>query len=286
MIAHLPLVRLEARCEYFENGACRDLQFVLSPSSIGLARSRNLLVRCMHDSITIYATAGGEPTRAVGSEETLTLTTKVFAGDTDFANYADLDGRSMDRVFRFDSSRAMKGNEGSGYRLHEAPWAGTTDLMPVTAPELDGVLDARERLAPPLAVVTLHVNPREVADAARVPSYYFAFRARRTVWKYYVLGATQKEAALSIRDPDGTVEFVAGTGSPERLGNDRSAVTLLSNSPIALRERPNQRFQLRSNTPDGGKVLVRRLAVPSPRQLAKEIVNGREVAVSEIYINL
>lgn len=283
MVAYRPLLHLEARCEYFADGLCRDLKFSLAPASAALARSRNLLLRETAAGITVYGASRGERADQSAANEELTLTIKVMPRDAGFANYADLDGRQMESVFRFDSTRAVANAQDGTLRLHAEPWAAAADRIPVTAPELAAVLDARERLAPPLAVINLHLNTREVGG---VRTYYIAFRARRTLWKYYVLGAAQTDAPLAIRDADGAIEFAAPAESSQSFGDNRRAVTLLSNSPIALQERPNYRFQLRANTPGGGKVLVRRLAVASPHQLAKEIVNGREVAVSEIYINL
>lgn len=286
MVAYLPLLHLEARCEYFEDGLCRNLQFALTPASAALVRNRGLLVRSTSAGITVYAATRGEPAKTTASNEALDLVFKVVTGDTSFACYADLDGRQMDTVFRFDSARATPDAADGALRLHSETWATAADRIPVSAPELDGVLDARERLAPPLAVVTLHLNASDLAATTVARSYFIAFPARRTLWKYYVLGAPQTDADLSIRDADGTIEFVATPGSPERICDIRQAVALLSKGPIALQERSNHRFQLRVNTPEGGKVLVKRLAVASPHQFAKEIVNGREVAVSEIYINL
>lgn len=285
-VAYLPLIHLEARCEYFESGLCRDLQYVLTSASAALVRNRALLVRSTPAGVTVYTATRGEPAKTAASNEALDLTFKVVTGDTGFACYAELDGRQMDTVFRFDSANATPNAADSALRLHSESWAGAADRIPVSSPELNGVLDAKERLAPPLAVVTLHLNASDLTGATGARHYYIAFQARRTLWKYYVLGAAQTDAELSIRDTEGTIEFAAAPGSPERICDNRQAVALLSKGPIALQERSNLRFQLRVNTPEGGKVLVKRLAVASPHQFAKEIVNGREVAVSEIYINL
>lgn len=136
---------------------------------------------------------------------------------------------------------------------------------------------------PPLGLLALRITAADLRDDGPGLDFHLTFRSRRTLWKYVVLGAPSG-VAPTIRDADGNVAFEPAGAA--QVPGGREAVTLRSTEPIALRERGTQRFQLRAQTSAGERVLVKRLAVASPRQLGRDTVDGREVAVSEIYINL
>ncbi len=74
-------------------------------------------------------------------------------------------------------------------------------------------------------------------------------------------------------------------GEPETLSDKRPALTFRSKTYIPLRERPDCRFQLRERNSGAGKVLIRRLPVATASQIGKEVIDGVETAVSEMFIN-
>ncbi|MFM9972355.1 MAG: hypothetical protein ACKVQK_28575 [Burkholderiales bacterium] len=283
--AYRPLFSVEARCEYFGDRRCQDLAFIPIGSTELLARNRDFLLRNISAGIEMFASNNAAATTRSTPGESLEFHFKLVAQDAGFAGHSDLDGRRMDSIFAFNNDGAPKATVDVATRLHEGEWASAADLIGVNDPQLAGLLDAKDRLAPPLAVFSVRLNSGEITSAT-ARRYYVAFKARRTRWKYYVLGPVELEPTLSIRDVDGAIEFEPTGTSPELLTGNRRAVALLSSTTIALQERSTRRFQLRANTPRGERLLVKRLAVASPHQLGKETINGQEVAVSEIYVNL
>ena len=69
------------------------------------------------------------------------------------------------------------------------------------------------------------------------------------------------------------------------LPDNREALTFRSKQRIPLRERSEYRFQLKEKGTNGGKVVIRRLPVASADQYIREMVDGKEAIVSEIFIN-
>ncbi len=67
-------------------------------------------------------------------------------------------------------------------------------------------------------------------------------------------------------------------------GNKRAQV-FISNAPIPMREVHGQRFQLKENGQMGEKVLIKRLPNAVVSQINREVVDGRAVLVSEMYVN-
>lgn len=90
--------------------------------------------------------------------------------------------------------------------------------------------------------------------------------------------------AIFIRDQDGQVEFEPAAPAP--LLGDAEATVMRSKVAVALKERSPRRFQLMEATPQGERVLIDALPVASPRALAKETVNGRDLTEAMILVDL
>ena len=86
-----------------------------------------------------------------------------------------------------------------------------------------------------------------------------------------------------IVDLNNNTEF-EDTGKTSLPGN-RIALTFRSKDRIPLREEYEFRFQLKEKGPNGGKTIIKRLPVASASQLYREIIDGNEEIVSEIFIN-
>ena len=89
--------------------------------------------------------------------------------------------------------------------------------------------------------------------------------------------------AFDVNDRDEKIEFVAEGESS--LADNRVALTFRSKTLLPFRERSSYRFQLRDKNPGGGRVIIRQLPVASPSQLSREIIDGEQALVSEMYIN-
>lgn len=108
-----------------------------------------------------------------------------------------------------------------------------------------------------------------------------ALPVRKTYWKYLLVGDWGN--ALQVTDVAGVVRF--GESDLEVLPDGTRVTVIRSAVPIALAERPRQRFQLRRGTGADARVLVARLPLAGPAGLRREIVDGALSDVSEIFVN-
>ena len=86
-----------------------------------------------------------------------------------------------------------------------------------------------------------------------------------------------------IVEPDNKIEF-EDTGQAILPGN-RNALTFRSKKKIPLQEKSDYRFELKEIGPKGGKPIIKRLPVATAQQFFKEIIDGNETIVSEIFVN-
>ncbi|MNT31322.1 hypothetical protein D3C72_1671520 [compost metagenome] len=86
-----------------------------------------------------------------------------------------------------------------------------------------------------------------------------------------------------MADVDGAVTFNAPES--EQLPDGTMVTVIRSAVPLALAERPRQRFVLQRGTAGDMRVLVPRLPLASPAALRREMVGGLLCDVSEIFVN-
>lgn len=265
---------IEARHTYFHDGRCTSVRF--EPTGESRARCANLGLVCREAPGAIAVIRASDAPDATGAAP---LVFRIVTDDRAFGSYTRLDGADTTSTLMFSSDRAAAPGDDGTRRLHAGAHVSAADRERLDAPALQGFVDSRDRAAPPLGFVSIALPPTAAADG---DTWVIEFDARNTLWKYFVLGPP--DAAPTIRDADGRIEFEPAAATV--LPGNRRAVTLRSKVAIPLRERPTQRFQLRVATPAGERVLVKRLALGSPHRLGKDTVDGREVTVAEIYVNL
>ncbi|QPF73401.1 hypothetical protein G8A07_11045 [Roseateles sp. DAIF2] len=107
--------------------------------------------------------------------------------------------------------------------------------------------------------------------------------ARRTVWKYLLLG-DWREHRPELVDAGAAVQFEPP--SEERLPDGRLALVIRSRSALALAEQSPHRFQLRDAASQPPKLLRQRLPAAAPRGLQREpSPQGGHIAVTEIFVS-
>jgi hypothetical protein len=139
----------------------------------------------------------------------------------------------------------------------------------------------------PLATLALPLNPGPADDfaswdAAACVSYRLCLRSPATIWKYVLAGDWQGRK-LAVVDPRGEVAFTPPAS--ECMPDGSTALATYSSVPIALRERPAQRFQLHDVTDVPGRILMPRLPGARPRGRWREMQGSAPVAVSEIFVH-
>lgn len=270
-------VSVEVRHEFFDDARARGLVFDPMPDTARRLVNLGWLFRADDSALSLLRPDPDD--RALADDVALEF--RLAASDRAFATFTDLEGWRPGRPYAFDTARATPAEADGSRRLTHDATVSAQDLCPVTG----GPGRLADTVAPggTLAHLVVRVAADDRDHPERTQSFHLTFGTRRTHWKYVVLG-TPHGATPAIRDVDGRIEFEPS--GVAQVPDGREAVTLRSTEPIALRERATQRFQLRAQSSAGERVLVKRLAVASPRNLGRDTVDGREVAVSEIYINL
>ncbi len=286
---YLPLFSVEVEHTFFSKGWCAGLDFVPTPISLTFIEKTGLLIRNTQNGIrAFFDQNSSEALRlyATGSDEPLRLAFKVFSREMFFRAYTEITTPEEDSILYFD-------NRGGGFestnrfRLHETEFVSAKDFEKLNSPRIADILSRKDRLLKPEFIVSIGLGQKEIqildaASKTAYHNYYLKFQARETFWKYYLLGSMTKNKSY-IADLNHETEF-EDTGRAS-LPDNRRALTFRSKQRIPLREKSEYRFQLREKNPNGGKVIIRRLPVASAGQYYKELVDGKEAIVSEIFIN-
>lgn len=285
MARYSQLFSIEVRHSFFSSGLCHELEFIPTPKTVRQMRNAGLLCKESMGGVHVFYNLDRLDSlrlHAADEEERLNLVFKAYARDPLFMNYTEGVPDRDDAIRYFDSSNAVTENGGS-LRLHANEYAGSGDFKSLGFPGLQGVLTPKDQLVRPTFVVNIGV-PKEVADAldGGARNYFVAFRERRTVWKYLLVGELARED-LYVADLDNTTEFESS--GTEVLADERTAVTFKSKTSLPMRERSEYRFQLRERDSGNGKVLIRRLPVASAAHIGVERTEGQSTLVSEMYIN-
>jgi len=274
---------------FFADGACKALEFVPTAKTAELQYKSALLIRSSPNGVTVFceeAQLDDLRRDAADPEKRLSLSYKVYPTDPYFGQYTHPSARSTDEMLYFDSMRAA--NDANGRLcLHEGDFVSASSFQALDSPALHGKLDKKDILQKPGFVVDVAMAADNNAPSSDVPDmplqrYYLRFAARQSLWKYYFLGDLAAKD-LYITDLDNKIGF-EHVGSMALPGNRRAQV-FISNAPIPMQETHGQRFQLRENGQMGEKVLIKRLPNAVVSQINKEVVDGRAVLVSEMYVN-
>ncbi len=279
MTAHVPqrwqkVFSIEVRHAGFDEvGASVPVAWQLVEPSPARLSELGMIYRAEHQGLSAFASEG------LGGDTAIDLVFQLTATDPAFFAYTDIDCADGDATLWFDSTTApaADGNSESARRLHAGATVSAADRAARDALPL---LRSTTQHSPPALVGYLRIRWSS-ADPPGT-AWYIAFDARAVVWTYSVRGAAGR--ALFIRDADGQVDFESAT--PTRGSGPTDTVILRSTAAIPFSKHAPRRFQLLEATPHGERLLIHRLPVASPSALAKEMVNGRELAVAEIGVDL
>lgn len=286
---YLPLFSVEIEHSFFHDGCCQGIEFVPVPKTAIMIDNAGLLTRKIVNGIQVFYDRNYVDSlcaHVADANESLGLMFKVFSRDNLFINYTEPPVLREDAILYVDSLNFAGGGD-SKVRLHQEEHVGDADFEKLGSPLFEDVLSPTDHLVRPLMMVNIRLKADETGllseqSSATPKTYLVSFRARETIWKYYLLGEMAKEG-LYIVDLDNGIEFEMG--GVETLTDNRPALTFRSKTLIPMRERPDCRFQLREKNSGTGKVVIRRLPVASPSQIGRETIRGVESPVSEMFIN-
>lgn len=290
MSAFLPLLRLVVGHGFFTRDPCPAIEVVPQPRSAELAARAGLLVRRRAGGAAVLRGEGDALERwAADLGPELRLDFRLESRDPRLRDYTEPGPPPAGRMVALDDRDADTPDGDGPILLGRRGPVSEEDWVEMDSERLFGALRPQDRRLPPLALVTLHL-----ADAdgrLRVPTvgpagpeYRVRFEARRTYWRYLLLGPLAADGAR-VTDSDRETEFEFG--GETLLPGDRRALAFRSTTPIALRERSERRFQLREeggSASGNGRVLVNRLPVAGPDGLRREIVDGSPAFVSDIFV--
>ena len=289
MGAYRPIFSIEVEHTYFSQSWQVGLDFVPTPTSLMLIEKYRLLMRYTSNGVRVFFDPDNSDVvlpDTADPDEPPALTFKAFTRDKFFRTYTDLNMPEEDAILYFDNERG-KIDKTDRFRLHDAGYVSAKDFEKCSSPRITNILSQKDRLLKPELIISIRFGKKEIqaleaASKTSYSKYYIKFQARQTFWKYYLLGSVIERKSY-IADQDNEMEF-EDTGR-DLLPDNREALTFRSKKRIPLRERSEYRFQLKEIGPNGGKVIIRRLPVASAGQYIKEIVDGKEAIVSEIFIN-
>lgn len=297
-MSYQSLFGITVRHAFFSVNAGPSLTFLPTPRTGRVIHNAGLLIRTGASRLVLcYDADSTEALRLflAEAEDNLDFDFNVYARDPYFENYTDIDSYPAGSIPCFNSrlKAAVPEREGFGARETQS----VVMAAEVSAPDEERFCTGLSREYSghgPIFRVTIGVRGQWLDidtgrdRGAESREYVVSFESRKTYWKYCVFGevadaGAQVDTGLRIVDLGGDIQFQAV--GRQALFPDRAAMVFYSNKPVALRDRPENRFQLRRQGSSGEKVLVKRLANASPGNLYREVIDGEMVYVSEIYVN-
>jgi len=290
--AYRVLLKVSVTHSYYRHGACSCLEFVPTRKTQMLFRNIGMLCKKTNDGIQIIFDENNLETLVKYTQEPLEILSfdfKVYAHDPDFKSYTEPFTAVGNEILYFDNLSI----DGSGQQsLSISSRVTEQDFKKPDSPEINNLLDPRDRLLPPVLVLRIFAKNRRTSLLeqwldSESTVYSVSFNSRETYWKYYLIGklASQDKSArhYSVVDADSQAKFE--TTGEELLADQRLAYTFRSKQRIPLNDYYPFRFQLIQQDQDDQTVIIDGLPVANIRQVGMDTVNEQSEVVSEIYIN-
>ncbi len=289
MANYVSLFTVTTEHGFYEDGVAPGLNFIPTESTARVIGNGGLLVKPVVGGITVmFDTKDTESLQLYieDKDEPLNLVFKVTTEDAGFKSRTDASLEADDSMLLFDSGGREDAVDG-WIKLHDSKYVSMIDLTRLDSNQLTDVLSHREKRLPPLFVVNIRVSEKDLqnvdGDNDVAPKHYvIRFKEREVFWKYYLLGRVARENVY-LSDLDSDAEFVFS--GREIVGDRREAMTFRTTKKLSLKASPKYRFQLREKDNGGDKVIIKRLPMAEVTRLGRDVIDGSNEVVSEIYIN-
>jgi hypothetical protein len=284
MSNYMLLFRISIRHPYYLSGFARELGFFPTPHTRKIMAGAGLILKKEDSGISMFFNqARTDALKLYASDplEPFCFNFKVYSRDPFFENFTELPFSKKTSILFFESKKASLQANGD-YRLTRDEQVFQSDLKEIDSKVIMPMLTRSEKMIRPLCIISIDPNAPK-GSLFDSKSYYLEFCARKTFWKYYLLGKYTKEN-LSILDLDNQIIFIQKEN--ELLPDNNGALVFESDKSIPLTQRPSRHFQLKKIDSKNSRVLVKRLPVASSDQINRRINkdNNKEY-VSEIFIN-
>lgn len=288
MSAYSLLFDFDVKHDYFANHKAVSVRFEPHSETAKLLKSLGLIERRRDNGIALFFEEGQREALRLYAEdeqEPLQFVYKAYVDDPLFERYTTPMPNRSGKVLRFKNDLPRQALS-EDVVIHPDDRVSEVALASIETLQDDGLLTARDGLLKPSFLLQLAANAesglRDDEGVFNGPHYMIHFAATQSYWKYFLLGDIAKRDAYIV-DLSEQVEFEPS--GEEALANQQIALTYVSKEAIAMQQRSECRFQLRESSFGGGKVLIKRLPVASANQVGRGQYHGKEVVVSEIYVN-
>jgi hypothetical protein len=294
MNTFLPIFSLTIEHDYFADALTPNVQFTPSRDCAEMLRRWQLLLRQEGNCLEIWQEVGisGPLTaRDVASNnakrsQELCFTFEVTGRDPLFSFYTDL-----------PRSGTKYANQEDGNTSDIVEYLVAADMKVDTTPDRHGQ-DKSNTFTVELHRIKLHESLQErMHDLSKeeessttlkpppaLKQYVVALKSKKIHWKYFFSGSLAKKK-LHIVDVNAEENGLGVGFVDSSLSATKDGLAMISTSAIAMRNRPDQRFQLRE-AGAGERILIKRLPNASLAKIGKEKSrDGASMVVAEIYIH-
>jgi hypothetical protein len=277
----LPFFSIAIEHGYFAGGPLPSAEWEPTRETTLLMRQSGCRVAGHGATLAVFAEEAR--LRALQSclRQPFVLTWRLRISDPAFDGYTGGQPAERDRVLFLSSTGAVEEAPGKSWRLHAGAEVDAAQFLKFDDPKVKALLTQREKLLRPAPIVQLVFGPDDAPVPGAVPPgkgkhFRLRFAARATLWKYFLFGPWEA-AGIEVVDAAREAQFAGAKAA--RLPDGRTTLTVRSVAPIALQQRPTQRFSLRSR--DDGQDLIERLPFASPGSFG---ASEEGLPVSEIYV--
>jgi len=277
-----PLLDVEFRHDYSLSGRIAGLRVVPLPSTRRTLGNLELIFRQSQTGILILLDESRQVAlaSAIADGDDVELQFAVTV-EPDFGVYTE--GCSgADSAFYFTNTVERALTDGA-IPLHDGDVAATVDRLPASDDRIKDLFRGASAARPDI-VICLRIGADEHANSGSIEArtYRVSFAGRLTRWKYFLLG-TAKSTAYEVVGPNEKMRF--SLAGEERLADETTAITFLSDLAIPLRERYSTAPLLRIGEPPDQQVLIKHLPVAGTDCIACASLGKDAVLVSEMYVN-
>ena len=276
------LFRVSFGHAFFADGILRALRIAPSPTCRDMLHRAGVLLRAQDDGLAVYGDEAAAARMRLQVEEAggvLNMGFLVFVTAPHFFDYT-MPAWPKGKMLFLNTAASFPDHAGR-QMLHATPFVPASAFLEPGHADLKPIL-ARCVLASTPSMVLQVAVTSELLDATtlRQREFHVRFDTASSHWKYYLFGFDDTQN--DIVDLTGDIEFdhvsdVAIAG--------RSADVFVSKRALPMREAAPARFQLRAGSPSGDKVLIKRMPNASVGKRFRDLKDGNEILVSEIFIN-
>ena len=300
MIQYQSLFTLTAKHNYYIDGYIKSFSYQFDSQSLRVLENADAIVK--NNSIGIQILSTGRTLEIFQDIiEEYHTDKNLEADDENPLEKPFLLLRLYDKSFSFNqiTSTSIVPNQNcyfvhnelkdftQSHSLHQNEFLSNEEPMVLSDQNLKTVINHSDWVNTPIVFVKIFLEDllnhyNSLINIKSQVEYSISFNAKINLWKYLIFGH-EKYEKLSVLDADNQITFQY---QGKEVVGEQESVVYLSSKPILLKEKFEQRFQLKNESHNINRVLVKRLPVASTMQVNTIVLNGKQTAVSEIFVTI